>query len=211
MIKCVIFDCDGTLVDSEYLGSQALAIKLLDYNITAEAVKLTDENRGAKFVDVLKRLEREYKVKFADNFVTEYRTFVLEQFKLHLQAFEGVASALSQIELTMCVASNAPTEQLHLALSTTSLKEYFNGNIYSAYEVNSWKPDPELFLYAADKMGFNPSECIVIEDSPVGISAANAAGMQSVLFDPQGLYCALPSSYKIEHMSALAPLLNGLS
>lgn len=211
MIKCVIFDCDGTLVDSEYLGSQALAVKLLDYNIQAQAVKLTDENRGARFVDVLNRLERAYNVKFADNFVAEYRAFVIEQFKVHLRAFDGVANSLSRIELAMCVASNAPTEQLHLALTTTGIKGFFNKNIYSAYEVNSWKPDPDLFLYAADKMGFSPSECIVIEDSPVGISAANAAGMQSVLFDPQGLYHELASSYKIAHMAALAPLLNSLS
>ena len=211
MIKCVIFDCDGTLVDSENIGSQALAIKLADYGICAEAFKLTEQNRGAKLVDVLNRLQREYRLKFAATFAVEYRQLVAELFKEKLCAFDGVVSSLEQITLAKCVASNAPEQQLQLALSVTKLAEFFKENVYSAYSVNSWKPEPGLFLHSAAAMGFDPTQCIVIEDSPVGIAAANAAGMQSVLFDPEGVYRHLSSHYRIEHMSQLGALLNGLN
>ena len=63
------------------------------------------------------------------------------------------------------------------ALGLTKLLSHFEGRIFSAYEVGSWKPDPGLFLHAAQTLGVHPSRCVVVEDSLSGIHAAKAAGM----------------------------------
>ncbi|ASP39123.1 hypothetical protein CHH28_10720 [Bacterioplanes sanyensis] len=89
------------------------------------------------------------------------------------------------------------------ALSTTGLSNHFNGNIFSSYVIGSWKPDPGIFLHAAQKMGFKPHECAVVEDSHVGIAAAKSAGMLSVLYDPDGIHESIESARKIRHMRQL--------
>jgi len=211
MIKCVIFDCDGTLVDSERLAGEALSIKLAQYGIFESCVKLTDQNRGAKFVDILQRLALEHNVVFREDFAPEFRTLVAEYYAQELQAFPKVEWALSSLNIAMCVASNAPVNQLNLAIEVTGLKKYFNENLYSAYEVESWKPDPGLFLHAAAQMGVQAEECLVVEDSPVGISAGKAAGMQTVLYDPQDRYGSLPFDFKISCMSELVAVVAKLS
>jgi len=211
MIKCVIFDCDGTLVDSETLSSEALTTKLTEYGIFESCVKLTDQNRGAKFVDILQRLALEHNVVFRDDFVQEFRALVAEHYVQKLQAFPSVELALSGLNIPMCVASNALVNQLHLALEVTGLKKYFNGNLYSAYEVKSWKPEPGVFLHAASQMGVQAEECLVVEDSPVGVNAGKAAGMPTVLYDPKDRYGSLPFDFKISCMSELPVLVHELS
>ena len=68
------------------------------------------------------------------------------------------------------------------ALGLTKLLNYFEGRIFSAYDVGSWKPDPDLFLHAAQTFGIAPGRCVVIEDSLSGVTAAHAAGMQVIGF-----------------------------
>jgi HAD superfamily hydrolase (TIGR01509 family) len=80
----------------------------------------------------------------------------------------------------VCVASNAPRSKIELCLATTGLARFFEGRIFSAYEVGSWKPDPGLFLHAAQAMGAAPARCLVVEDSAPGVIAAREAGMQVV-------------------------------
>lgn len=84
-----------------------------------------------------------------------------------------------------CVASSGPVTKIRHALAVSGLSAYFNDNIFSAYEVGAWKPDPGLFLHAARAMGFRPEQCIVVEDSDVGIAAARAAGMRGLRYDPR--------------------------
>jgi HAD superfamily hydrolase (TIGR01509 family) len=82
--------------------------------------------------------------------------------------------------LPRCVASNGPETKIRRALDSTGLRGFFGDNIYSAYTVGSWKPAPGLFLHAGRDMGFEPGECIVIDDAQVGVRAALAAGMRVV-------------------------------
>ena len=184
MIKCVIFDCDGTLVDSEYLCSLGFELLLKNYGVHANANEMVDEFRGKKLDLILRSLESKYKIKLADDFVISYREQVSNLFETDLRAFDGVREALSSIDLAMCVASSGPREKILKSLRLTDLEEYFSGNIYSAYDINSWKPEPDLFIHAANEMGFKASECAVVEDSVVGIRAAKSANMKAILFDP---------------------------
>jgi HAD superfamily hydrolase (TIGR01509 family) len=89
-----------------------------------------------------------------------------------------VRSALAKVSHPVCVASNGPLTKLEQALRLTKLDRHFSGRIFSAYEVGIWKPDPGLFLHAANAMNAAPSRCVVVEDSSIGVQAGVAAGMR---------------------------------
>ena len=188
MIKGIIFDCDGTLVDSEHLFNRALSLKLADRGICLTADQLVARFRGVKFANVLKTLEREYSLTLNDAFVNDYRELVNTFFKKELSACDGVVETLDQIQLPMAVASNGPLTKMQIAIDVTGLSEYFQHHLYSAYDVNSWKPEPDLFLHAANQLELQPSECLVVEDSEVGVDGAIAANMKAVLYDPKGVH-----------------------
>ena len=203
MVKCILFDCDGTLVDSEYLCNLGFEIMLRDLDIEASAIEMLERFRGVKLASILQTIESEHQIKLKDNFVSSYRALVGDLFDKELKPCEGVNEALTEIELPKCVASSGPLEKINKALSICKLSEYFNGNIFSSYEVGSWKPDPGIFLYAAKEMGFEPHECAVVEDSSVGISAAKAAGMRPILYDPNAIHDSVSCFYTIRHMREL--------
>ena len=188
MISGIIFDCDGTLVDSEHLFNRALSLKLADRGICLTADQLVARFRGVKFANVLKALEREYSLTLNDAFVNDYRELVNSFFKKELSACDGVVETLDQIQLPMAVASNGPLTKMQIAMDVTGLSEYFQHHLYSAYDVNSWKPEPDLFLHAANQLELQPSECLVVEDSEVGVDGAIAANMKAVLYDPKGVH-----------------------
>ncbi|OEJ99898.1 HAD-IA family hydrolase [Roseivirga misakiensis] len=184
MIKCLIFDCDGTLVDSEMLCNLGLEIKLRDYGIETSARAMMEKYRGGKLANILKDIEEKHDISFNENFVPEYRALVNQLFEKELKPCHGVHEFLSQNKLSVCVASSGPVQKINTALTITGLKRYFGNNVYSSYDINSWKPEPEIFLYAAEKMGFSPNECLIIEDSLKGLEAGLAAKIKTVLYDP---------------------------
>ncbi|MFZ6760772.1 HAD-IA family hydrolase [Undibacterium sp. Ji50W] len=184
MKLCLIFDCDGTLVDSEELCNLGLQTELLSYGIEEDTATLTRRFRGWKLADICSNLEMQHGLTFNPDFITRYRQTVDKLFESHLQAFPGVVDTLSKLRLPVCVASAAPRGKIKKALSLTGLSEFFEDRIYSSYDIQSWKPEPDLFLYAARQMDFLPHQCIVIEDSEVGIEAAKRAGMPAFWFRP---------------------------
>jgi HAD superfamily hydrolase (TIGR01509 family) len=95
---------------------------------------------------------------------------------------EGVLDALDRITLPCCIASSGTHEHLRYTLGLTGLYERFAGRIFSAEDVARGKPAPDLFLQAAERMGAEPSACVVIEDSRSGVEAARAAGMRVLAF-----------------------------
>lgn len=92
----------------------------------------------------------------------------------------GVVAMLESLDQPRCIASSGPPQKIAQALKVSGLAIYFGSNLYSSYVVGSWKPEPGLFLHAARSMGYVPNTCIVVEDSTVGIQAANAAGMAAL-------------------------------
>ncbi len=183
-IECIIFDCDGTLVDSELLCNLALEIKLKDYGVETSAQIMMGKYRGGKLADILDSIQKEYNIILDDNFVKEYRSLTESLFEKELKPCKGVVNALETLNIPICVASSGPLKKIRQALSITDIEKYFRNNIYSSYEIKSWKPDPEIFLHAAKSMGFKPYECLVVEDSAKGLEAGLAAGMKTVLFEP---------------------------
>jgi HAD superfamily hydrolase (TIGR01509 family) len=181
---CVIFDLDGTLVDSEGLCNQAFLDLLPQLNETVAS--LTQRYRGKKLAQILADLERRLCRKLPDAFEQQYRQRVAELFSYELKPMPGVFEMLDIMNFPKCIASSGPPLKIRQALQVSGLAPYFGNNLFSSYEVGSWKPEPGLFQYAAKAMGFVPSQCVVIEDSEVGIEAAAAAGMRAFQYVRNG-------------------------
>jgi HAD superfamily hydrolase (TIGR01509 family) len=200
----VIFDCDGTLVDSERLGNTVLVELLGEHGVGLTVDDSLRRFRGRRFADTLAEIERDFGVHLADGFAVELRQRVALAFSTRLQPIDGAAGMLQALRLPRAVASNGPPHQLELSLRVTGLIDHFGAHIYSAYEVGSWKPDPGLFLHAARRLGVRPASCLVVEDSAAGIAAARAAGIEVVAYCAPGHRIEIePAVPTISHLSEL--------
>jgi HAD superfamily hydrolase (TIGR01509 family) len=184
-IGCVIFDCDGTLVDSELLSNVALSRALAALTIQESASELLSRYRGARMANILADLETRHALSLPATFEADYRRLVAGMFERELAAIEGVHAVLESLTVPVCVASSGPRLKIELALRVTKLAPFFADRIFSSYEIGSWKPEPQLFLHAARTMGFSTDDCVVVEDSLLGAQAAARAGMRCFLFDPR--------------------------
>jgi HAD superfamily hydrolase (TIGR01509 family) len=109
-----------------------------------------------------------------------YHERLFARMRAELTVVAGVVAALDTIDLPMCVASSGTHERIETALATVGLLARFDGRIFSAEDVPHGKPNPDLFLYAAERMGAEPARCLVVEDSPHGVAAAKTAGMSVI-------------------------------
>ena len=175
--KLIIFDCDGVLVDSEKLGNDVLALMLAIYGHKISGDESAARFRGMKLAKILEILEHETGIELPESFETDLRQRMSSVFQAQLRPVDGALRLVESLRIPFCVASSGPRKKIEENLQTTNLYPHFVGKIFSAYEVNSWKPDPGLFLSAAKHFGVAPGDCIVIEDSFVGVSAGISADM----------------------------------
>jgi HAD superfamily hydrolase (TIGR01509 family) len=202
-IEAVIFDCDGTLVDSERLANAALAECVAPFGLRMTAEEAMQAYVGGKMADCVADLERRLGRKLPDTFVPEVRRRTAEAFRAGLKPMEGALDVLQKLQLPFCVASSGPMEKIELSLALTGLLRFFaSDRIFSAYDVGSWKPDPGLFLHAAGAMGVAAERCAVVEDSLRGVEAGMNAGMRTFWFQPQG---PLPPTVEALHRLADLP------
>jgi len=173
----VIFDSDGTLVDSERLGNRVLVDYVGELGLPLSLEEALIQFRGGKMADTLLYIEQRLGSRLPDDFIVELRARMASVFYDRLQPMPGVESVLQRLSLPFCVASSGPREKIELSLRATGLFPYFQGRIFSAYELGSWKPEPDLFLHAAQILGVVPERCAVVEDSIKGVKAGIAAGM----------------------------------
>ncbi|MEU6737423.1 HAD family hydrolase [Streptomyces physcomitrii] len=177
----VIFDNDGVLVDSEPLSNRLLAAYLTELgHPTTYEESLRDYMGGAMHrvhETVLARTGR----KLPEDFDEEFHRRVFALFERELRAVAGVPEVLEELaaeSIATCVASSGSHERIRVGHRKTGLDRFFDeGRIFSSQDVGRGKPAPDLFLHAADRMGVAPARCAVVEDSPLGVRAAVAAGM----------------------------------
>ncbi|OEV03400.1 HAD family hydrolase [Streptomyces oceani] len=178
----VIFDNDGVLVDSEPLANRVLAGYLTELgHPTSYTDALRDYMGGSvrRVHDIIReRTGRHLPADFDS--ILHSRTF--DAFRAELQPVNGVSELLRGLAadaLPYCLASSSSHERIRVALQHTGLLEYFDEQrIFSSEDVRRGKPAPDLFQHAAGSMGVPPERCVVIEDSPLGVQAAIAAGME---------------------------------
>ncbi|MFT4020696.1 MAG: HAD-IA family hydrolase [Acinetobacter sp.] len=203
---CLIFDLDGTLVDSELINAQVL--KSLFNDLSYEPYELALTYRGWKLDKILADIYKRDKLIANEESVANYHSLVEQAFTANLKAFEGVAQTLEKLSQRKCVASSAPLTKIKAALDVTGLSSFFGEHLFSSYIVGHWKPDPKLFLFAAQAMGVPAQKCIVIEDSQVGITAAKLAGMIPIQFGSQIAYDT--DTYYFSDYKDLPALIEGI-
>lgn len=176
--KLVIFDCDGVLVDSETLTAETYVKVAKELGAVFELADAITRFKGAKMADCVVAIEERLGHKVPENFVSDFRLRLAETFKTELKPIEGIGEVINKIHLPICVASSGPMEKIRLTLGLTGLLPKFEGRIFSSYDIQKWKPDPDIFLHAARSLNVAPENCAVIEDSLLGVRAGLAAGMQ---------------------------------
>ena len=192
--KLVIFDCDGVLVQSEEITLSVL-ISMLNTHVqgsaTLDRVKFIEHFRGRKIAECLRDAEQILNIRLDDQFEQRFRQHALDALTLNLQATDGIIEVLHNLEVPYCVASSAPRDKIEHCLRLTGLYAYFEGRIFSCYELGKWKPDPHVFLIACETYNVDVDEALVIEDSVAGIHAAVAANIKVMGFGPPARHVML--------------------
>ena len=184
-IEAVIFDCDGTLVDSETLSLAVLVRFVEELGLCISHDEAMKRFAGHELAIVIREVEERLGRPLPEDFVETFRNRQIEVLRLKLQPIPGVHELLNDLQLPFCVASNAPLPKINVCLETTGLSPHFpEAHIFSAYQINVWKPEPDLFLKAAEHLNVAPENCAVVEDTVFGIKAGLAAGMQVFAYDP---------------------------
>lgn len=174
--NCIIFDCDGVLVDSEAISAKVFQEMVAELGHSIDFETVLEQITGTSMKENLKFFSDFTGKELPADFESEFRKRSYEAFKTGIKPVNGITDLLKNIKVPVGVASSGPIEKIRLNLTTTNLIHYFGDNIFSSYEIGSWKPNPEIYLYAAKEMGFKPGECAVVEDSLPGIQAAKAGG-----------------------------------
>jgi HAD superfamily hydrolase (TIGR01509 family) len=174
--KCIIFDCDGVLVDSEPISIQILVDMAKSYGANIDLAYGMKHFKGSFFDACKNKIAQLTSIPIPSSFEADYRKQSFEAFRKNMQPVKGVQDVLDNLNAPFCVASSGPEDKIRLNLELAGLLPYFENNIFSCYAINKWKPDPAVFLWAAETMGFKPSDCLVIEDSLSGVRAAKKGG-----------------------------------
>ena len=189
-IAAVLFDLDGTLVDSEKPG-----LDVLHEMACALGASWSHEQSHARFrgvpmalcvADLARHLPHLQLDQVA--FLKDLRSAMAARFRQGLNEMPGASALLQALQMPFAVATNGPREKASLTLGLTGLDRWLEGRVFCAPEVGSYKPEPGLFLHAARALGCEPGHCAVVEDSLPGLQAGLAAGMRVFSLHPrQGL------------------------
>ena len=185
----VIFDCDGVLVDSEPLAARVLAEEVRGLGIAMDDNEAAEIFLGCSMPMVLDILEARLGAPVETGFLPRFLDRLHAGIRVDLAPVDGVRAAIAEIKTqaqvrAICVASNGEAETVLTSLEAVGLISDFAGRLYTARMVERAKPYPDLFLHAARDMGFEPADCIVVEDSSLGVEAAIAAKMRVFRYVP---------------------------
>jgi beta-phosphoglucomutase-like phosphatase (HAD superfamily) len=182
MVRAVIFDCDGVLVDSEIIAVEVETALLAEIGLHYEIPEFTARFMGMSDKAFYAALSEDSRQQRGCDLPSDFKArvdagkHVLNEQKL--SAIAGIEQAAARLCLPKAVASSSEVHRLDYKLRKTGLWEIFAPHIYSADHVTHAKPAPDLFLYAANALATAPSDCLVIEDSVNGVKAGLAAGMR---------------------------------
>ncbi|MFI5664011.1 HAD family hydrolase [Streptomyces sp. NPDC051684] len=177
----VIFDNDGVLVDSEPISNTLLAGYLTELGHPTSYEESLRDYMGAAMHRVHDVVLERTGQRLPEDFDEVFHARVFAAFERELEPVDGVVEVLERLTadgVPYCVASSGSHERIRVGHRKTGLDKWFGDErIFSSQDVGRGKPAPDLFLYAAERMGVPPEKCLVVEDSPLGVQAAVAAGM----------------------------------
>lgn len=184
----VIFDCDGVLVDSETVSNEVLVDNLAGYGLVLSLEQAMGMFVGGTMRGVEQKA-KEMGANLPDHWIDEIYSQTYARLKQGVDVIKGIPALLDDLDaagIGYCVASNGSDEKMSITLGQNGLWDRFEGKRFSAHSVGISKPDPGLFLLAAEKAGVSPEACIVVEDSVSGATAAKRAGMRCFGYAPHG-------------------------
>jgi HAD superfamily hydrolase (TIGR01509 family) len=182
MIKAVIFDMDGVIVDSEPLHYKVF----MDYTQSKFGFTISDEEYntfiGTTNKSIFSKLQKKYNIEGdIDAVIEEYEgkciEFLLTSDERPIYGVDTLIKSLYQNKMKLALASSSPKNHINIVLELFAISQFFDAKV-SGQEVKSGKPAPDIFLRAAEMMDVLPAECLVFEDSKNGVAAAKEAGMK---------------------------------
>ena len=212
-LPALIFDCDGVLIDSEYLASRVEAELIRELGLTLDVEQVHDLFLGKTVDGVLDAIAARTGTRPSTAWVYNWAFATAHAFLRELKSMDGVGVAVETLRRRghrMAVASQSPLARVQLSLHVAGLAGQFGDHIYVTTMVPRPKPAPDIYLLAARKLGAAPADCIVIEDSPAGAAAALGAGMRVIGFAPGKTFDAMrPSGARvIRTMDELIPAID---
>ncbi|KZB60379.1 HAD family phosphatase [Thalassospira sp. MCCC 1A02491] len=193
VIRGVIFDCDGVLVDTETLACRVLTEQLCEYGCDMDMTKTHDLFIGGTLAMVPPKMKELFGITLPEDWLAECyeRTFVA--FRNDLEPFADLGPILDLLDhhgIPMAVGSNGPHNKMDVSLGKVGIKDRFGDRICSAHDVKNAKPHPDVYLLAAERMGLPITDCVVVDDSQNGVRAGVASGATTV-----GLVDITPAQY----------------
>lgn len=178
----IIFDCDGTLVNTEELSNKVHSEGLTAFGLAEYTPeKCLIEFTGSSWIDIKRKLENKHSLEIPDSLFHDYIEAMLKHAETENIEVEGALDFVNKVSATQVkigVASNGMRVNVIKTLKITGFMDYFSQEtVLTKQDVKNPKPSPEMYLLAASKQGVAPSKCLVIEDSPTGAMAGIAAGM----------------------------------
>jgi len=177
----VIFDNDGVLVDSEPISNTILAAYLTELGHPTSYEESIRDYMGSAMHRIHELVEERSGRRLPDDFDDTFHGRVFAAFERELEPVPDAVQVLEKLAadgVPYCVASSGSHERIRVGHRKTGLDRWFDeGRVFSSQDVGRGKPAPDLFLHAAERMGVPPEKCVVVEDSPLGVQAANSAGM----------------------------------
>ncbi len=179
MIKHILFDCDGVLVDTEFTAGQVMVEAMKKRGITIELEYFLHHFSGTTFSAILDvYLGNSLQGNEKDDFINKLEQKVVA----NVDTIQGVKEMLQSITIPMSIVSNSAIWQVKEEIEQTKIDHYFTGHIFSSELVENPKPAPDVYNLAVEKLGLEKTEVLVIEDSITGATAALAAGLQVIGF-----------------------------
>ncbi|HEX7027037.1 MAG TPA: HAD family hydrolase [Gammaproteobacteria bacterium] len=181
-MKCfelIIFDCDGVLVDSERIANEIFATVIQEEcGLFFSLEEMFDTFVGCSATQCMEIIEARLGRKPPPRLLERYGSDINRGLSLSVVPVNGIEHVLESVSIPFCVASSGSHEKMRTTLGKTGLLKYFDGRLFSTSDVARGKPFPDVYLHAAKTMGISdPSRCLVIEDSPLGVQGGVAAGM----------------------------------
>lgn len=187
--QLVIFDCDGVLVNSEPIFNQVLHEFLISCGAQLSFSECCDFFTGKSRNDVELYLAG-HDLRIPKNWSVAFYEQALDALRHEVTAIKGVRNVLRKLihaEVPFCVASNGLMAKMQVTLERTQMLAWFEGKMFSAYDLGQSKPAPDVFLHAAEALGVCPNDCVVVEDSASGFEAAANAEMACFAYLSNGV------------------------
>jgi len=176
-LELIIFDCDGVLVDSETLTNTIFVNLLAEDGLHFSLNEFMEEFVGHTVIVAKHKMLDQYQYKLTDEFINKFYSAILKELAISLEPIPGIHEAIDKLRVPFCMASNGALEKIEVMLKKTNLLDKFKGKMFPASLVAKPKPAPDVYLLAAKTNSTLPVNCLVIEDTFVGVTAAVSAGM----------------------------------